>query len=36
MKRHLLIVALFVLAGVVVNVGVAWGRAAWVPVDTQR
>ncbi len=29
MKRRLLIVAVFLLAGAVVNVGVAWGCAAW-------
>ena len=32
MKRRLLIVAVFLLAGVVVNVAVAWGFAAWVNV----
>ena len=31
MKRHLLIVAVFLLAGAVVNVAVAWGCAAWAP-----
>ncbi len=32
MKRRLLIVAIFLLAGAVVNVGVAWGCALWSPV----
>ena len=32
MRRHLLIVAIFLLAGAVVNVGVAWGCALWSPV----
>ena len=31
MKRHLLIVAVFLLAGAVVNVAVAWGCALWSP-----
>ncbi len=31
MKRRLLIVAVFLLAGAVVNVAVAWGCAAWIP-----
>ncbi len=31
MKRRLLIVAVFLLAGAVVNVAVAWGCAAWAP-----
>ena len=30
MKRRLLIVTVFLLAGVVVNVAVAWGCAVWV------
>ncbi len=29
MKRHLLIITVFLLAGAVVNVAVAWGLAAW-------
>ncbi len=29
MKRRLLTIAIFVLAGVVVNVGVAWGHKVW-------
>ncbi len=29
MKRRLIIVAIFLLAGAVVNVGVAWGCALW-------
>ncbi len=29
MKRRLLIVAMFLLAGAVVNVAVAWGTARW-------
>ncbi len=29
MRRHLLIVAVFLLAGAVVNVAVAWGAACW-------
>ncbi len=32
-RRRLLIAAIFLLAGAVVNVAVAWGCAAWVPVD---
>ncbi len=38
MKRRLLIVAVFLLAGAVVNVAVAWGFAAWNPkiVDFYR
>ena len=32
MKRRLLIAAIFLLAGTVVNVAVAWGCAAWSPV----
>jgi len=35
MKRRLLIVAVFLLAGAVVNVAVAWGCAAWVEPDTN-
>ena len=31
-KRRLLIVVIFLLAGAVVNVAVAWGFAAWVNV----
>ena len=31
MKRHLLIIAVFLLLGAVVNVAVAWGCALWVP-----
>jgi hypothetical protein len=31
MKRRLDIIAIFLLAGAVVNVTVAWGHAAWVP-----
>ncbi len=31
MKRRLLIVAVFLLAGAVVNVAVAWGIALWAP-----
>ncbi|MHC4092208.1 MAG: hypothetical protein ACYSVY_18375, partial [Planctomycetota bacterium] len=31
MKRRLLIIAIFLLAGAVVNVAVAWGCAAWAP-----
>ncbi len=32
MKKHLLTtVAIFLLAGAVVNVGVAWGLALWLP-----
>ncbi len=31
MKRRLLIVAVFLLAGAVVNVAVAWGCAIWIP-----
>ena len=29
MKRHLLIIAIFLLLGAVVNVAVAWGCAVW-------
>ncbi len=32
MRRRLLTVAIFLLAGAVVNVGVAWGCAAWMEV----
>ena len=32
-KRRLLIVAVFLLAGAVVNVAVAWGCVTWVPLD---
>ncbi len=32
MKRPLLIIAVFLLAGAVVNVAVAWGCSAWVDV----
>ena len=35
-KRRLVIVAIFLLAGAVVNVGVAWGCAAWSPFQRQR
>ena len=31
MTRRLLILAAFLLAGAVVNVGVAWGCAVWIP-----
>ncbi len=31
MKRRLLILAVFLLLGAVVNVAVAWGCAVWVP-----
>ena len=31
MRRRLIIAAVFLLAGTVVNVAVAWGCAAWVP-----
>ena len=34
-KRRLLIIALFLLAGAVVNVGVAWGCAAFAELDKQ-
>ncbi len=30
MRRRLLTIAIFLLAGAVVNVAVAWGRAAWI------
>ena len=33
MRRRLLILAAFLLAGAVVNVVVAWGCAAWVTYD---
>jgi len=36
MRRRLFIVAVFLLAGAVVNVGVAWGCAAWADVDTDN
>ncbi len=36
MKRRLIIVAMFLLAGAVVNVAVAWGCAAWVPASDRR
>ncbi|MEE8153361.1 MAG: hypothetical protein V3T53_00205 [Phycisphaerales bacterium] len=36
MKRRLLIVAIFLLAGSVVNVAVAWGCAAWIDVRPSR
>ena len=35
MKRHLLIVGIFMLAGVVVNVAVAWGCALWSKTTLQ-
>ncbi len=35
MKRRLLIVAVFLLAGAVVNVAVAWGCAFWSPVQAS-
>ncbi len=34
MKRHLFTIAVFLLAGAVVNVAVAWGCAAWTPIST--
>ena len=36
MKRRLLIVAVFLLAGAVANVAVAWGCAAWVNVVADK
>ncbi len=36
MKRRLLIAAVFLLAGAVVNVAVAWGCAAWAPAAGAR
>ncbi len=36
MRRRLLIVAIFLLAGAVVNVAVAWGCAAWFPFETRQ
>ena len=35
MKRRLLAAAVFVLAGSVVNVAVAWGCLAWSPTDAD-
>ena len=35
MKRRLLLVAIFLLAGAVVNVAVAWGCAVWSPRDVS-
>ncbi len=35
MKRRLLIIAIFLLLGAVVNVAVAWGLAAWAPITGQ-
>ena len=35
MKRRLLIVTIFLLAGAQVNVAVAWGCAVWVPADSR-
>ncbi len=35
MKRRLLIIAVFLLLGAVVNVAVAWGLAAWAPITGQ-
>ncbi len=34
MRRRLLILAVFLLAGAVVNVALAWGCAAWSPINT--
>ncbi len=34
MKRHLLIIGIFLLAGAVVNVAVAWGCALWIDVQS--
>ena len=36
MKRRLLIVATFLLAGAVVNVAVAWGCALWSPIGVGK
>ena len=36
MKRRLITIAIFVLAGAVVNVTVAWGCAAWVNVVADK
>lgn len=36
MKRRLLLVAVFLLAGAVVNVAVAWGCAAWMDPHLQK
>ncbi len=36
LKRRLLIIAIFLLAGAVVNVAVAWGCAAWIDVRPSR
>ena len=35
MKRHLLIIAIFLLLGAIVNVAVAWGCAAFAVLDKQ-
>ncbi len=35
MKRRLLIIAICLLLGVIVNVAVAWGCAAWADLDTE-
>ena len=36
MKRRLLTIAIFLLAGAVVNVAVAWGCAVWVPTHNSQ
>ena len=33
MKRYLLIAAIFLLGGAVVNVAVAWGCALWIDIE---
>ena len=35
MKRRLLTTLIFLLAGALLNVAVAWGCAVWWPLDTQ-
>ncbi len=36
MRRRLLIIAIFLLAGAAVNVAVAWGCAAWLPFEVKH
>ncbi len=36
MRRRLLTILIFLLAGVVVNVAVPWGCAVWGPADGAR
>ena len=36
MRRRLITIAIFLLAGAMVNVAVAWGCAAWLPFEVRR